>query len=420
MPRTQAPGVVLRTVLLCVPILTTLGCATTPPADESLAPEVAAWQAFCDELARVGTTFLEQNRMPDEIDRAEAPLFLAQQVSRSIMSELEAQQAYLPLARLGATTLNKVGLDGADAKYIHAMLDSSGRYRIYGTLGNAPIVAFQLASREPQYAAYGSITEDQLTLDADRGFELLLSAERPADWRGDWFALDARATEILIREYFNDWEGEYPSDIRIERLDDVEAPAPATVANTVQTLANIGRDFERGASGWLGHGRRALTQMRNQLFMREAAGQGLQGNAYGLGYFALEPGQAIVLSLEAPDADLWSAQLGNIWGESLEYIGRTASLNGHQAKPASDGRYYMVVSVEDPGVPNWLDTVGHREGWLMMRYQRTKTTPAPKLEVVELTKLREYLPADTPTVAAEQRHADIAARRAHAAKRWAP
>lgn len=109
-------------------------------------------------------------------------------------------------------------------------------------------MAFQLASREPQYTAYASVTEDQLTLDADRGFELLLSAERPADWRGDWFELDARATEILIREYFNDWESEHPSDFRIERLDDVDAPAPATVASTVQTLANIGRDFYPSAA----------------------------------------------------------------------------------------------------------------------------------------------------------------------------
>jgi hypothetical protein len=35
----------------------------------------------------------------------------------------DGQQVYLPLARIGATTLNKVGLDGADAKYIHAKLD---------------------------------------------------------------------------------------------------------------------------------------------------------------------------------------------------------------------------------------------------------------------------------------------------------
>jgi hypothetical protein len=41
------------------------------------------------------------------------------------------------------------------------------------------------------------------------------------------------------------------------------------------------------------------------------------------------------------------------------------------------------VSERDPGVANWLETIGHRRGYLQIRWQRTS---------------RDYTAADGPTV----------------------
>jgi hypothetical protein len=46
----------------------------------------------------------------------------------------------------------------------------------------------------------------------------------------------------------------------------------------------------------------------------------------------------------------------------LQEIYRLSSTNGHYAKISSDGKFRAVISLEDPGVPNWLDPAGFKQG----------------------------------------------------------
>lgn len=159
------------------------------------------------------------------------------------------------------------------------------------------------------------------------------------------------------------------------------------------------------ASSWLGKGRED---------------EGLGDNAYGSGWFDLQDGELLLIELEPPDALLWSFQLGNLYWESIDYVRRTGSLNGEQLRPSSDGKVRIVIAAEDPGVPNWLDTGGYREGAILYRYQQTKSAPVPVARLLERSALRSELPPDTPTVSAEERAGELAVRRAHAARRWGP
>ena len=45
-----------------------------------------------------------------------------------------------------------------------------------------------------------------------------------------------------------------------------------------------------------------------------------------------------------------------------------SSLNGWQSRVDPDGVIRLVVAHRDPGVPNWLDTGGHRFGTIFWRY----------------------------------------------------
>ena len=101
-------------------------------------------------------------------------------------------------------------------------------------------------------------------------------------------------------------------------------------------------------------------------------------------------------------------------------MNRTGSLNGDQTAASSDGRYRIVIAHEDPGVPHWLDTGGHPEGFILYRYQQARNNPRPSVRVLSRADLAGALPADTPRVTPEQRRKSIAERRAHAALRWAP
>jgi len=71
----------------------------------------------------------------------------------------------------------------------------------------------------------------------------------------------------------------------------------------------------------------------------------------------------------------------------------------------------VVVSKQDPGVPNWLDKEDNKSGILQMRFNRAKEAPPAKVTRVKLADVRQHLPADTPVVTPEERKRILSARR---------
>ncbi len=397
--------------------------AAEPPAAAAPSAEVAAWQAFCDSLRESGTRFLMAHPQRHAIDRAESTRYLAQQIGSAVELALVEREPELPLLRINSTSLRKWGLDGADAKYQAASIEAGGSYRVRGQLGNAALIAFQVYTLEPDYTAFASLSGERgidLPLQPDGRYELRVSAQRPADWKGPWLELDPRATTFLIREYFDDWDAAQMSRFQIERLDPPPAPLPLTPEASAEILERAARLFAHRIPMWIRPAAHAREQLRNRLSQLSIGSQALHDNIYGAGWFALEPGQALLIEFDAPEGRLWSFQLGNFWWESLDYLNHTGSLNSRQAVPSSDGHYRIVVSLEDPGVPNWLDPAGHPEGYLMYRYQRALGAPVPEARLVRLADLAQLLPAGTRRVSAEERRAELARRRAHAAERWTP
>lgn len=389
--------------------------------EQTAGAEVVAWEAFCDQLKTDGAAILRAHPQRHEIDRAEGLRYLADQVATAVAQVDDRRNAALPLLRLGATTSHKWGLDGADAKYVVARVDGQGVYRLHGRLGDARIVAVQTASDRGEFRAFASTQRDGLRADADGRFELVIAVERPEDWGGAFLPSDPAANMLLVREYFGDWSAEAPSSFFVERLDASEAPPPLTMESAAALLDEAASVFASRAPYWLSRSERIRDGLANRVVGNAlASGQGLAGNYYGSGAFELAPGEALVLTFDEPDALLWSVQLGNIWWESLDYLNHTASLNSEQAFVNADGRVRIVIANEDPGVANWLDAAGHPSGQILFRFQQTKNQPETDAAVVAFSSLRERLPSDTPDVGATQRAAEIAARRNHAARRWAP
>lgn len=318
--------------------------------------------------------------------------------------------------------LRKFGMDSADAKYTVARIQSGASYRLSGSLGTAHHIALQLVSSRNGYEAFDSLSLTGLRERAGRDFEVILSPERPEHWTGPWLRIDPRARELLVREYFYDWETELPSEFRIEPLDPPPADTPPGPIEMEALLAEIGDSFAATVPKWFAPSLALRATLLNQLRApARSASEGLQDNAYGSGWFHLAPDEALLIELEKPDAHLWSFELGNFWWESLDYVNHSSSLNGQQAFRSSDGRYRLVIAAQDPGVPNWLDPVGHRDGVIIYRYQlAAPVNPIPTATLVKLSELRGRLPADTPHVTAQARRTEIEQRQRHAARRWAP
>ena len=155
-----------------------------------------------------------------------------------------------------------------------------------------------------------------------------------------------------------------------------------------------------------------------------ATGGGMSTNLYAGGVFELEPDEALIVeSTVRLPPQYFGFQLGNLWGESMEYANSLGSLNGHQAEADPDGVIRLVVAHRDPGVPNWLDTTGHREGFLTPRWAYSETPPTDQWPTITATKvafdaIREHLPETTRRVSPEERREQIRARQCHVQRRY--
>ena len=85
-------------------------------------------------------------------------------------------------------------------------------------------------------------------------------------------------------------------------------------------------------------------------------------------------------------------QLNNYWMESLDYRFFTIHLNQHTAVKLPDGSVRLIVAHRDPGVPNWIDTVGHSSGTMCFRWVRADAHPVPRTRVVKHVSLTNLLP----------------------------
>ena len=81
-----------------------------------------------------------------------------------------------------------------------------------------------------------------------------------------------------------------------------------------------------------------------------------------------------------------------------------------------------MISANNPGIGNWIDTVGHRRGFMKFRWQRTECAigvdQGPRAEVVDLEQVPRVLPHFSDnTVTDDQWKSRIAARQVAVANR---
>ncbi|NQZ95241.1 MAG: hypothetical protein HRU01_01915, partial [Myxococcales bacterium] len=99
-------------------------------------------------------------------------------------------------------------------------------------------------------------------------------------------------------------------------------------------------------------------------------------------------------------------------------IHRISSINHTQAHVDADGRVRLVLAHDDPGVANWLDTGGHRDGLLTFRWFWPNSDPSPLTRVVKHGEVVGLMPNDAPNVTPETRREEIRSRREHLAWRF--
>ncbi len=378
---------------------------------------------------RLGREIVDERAGDNELARAEGYRYLLRQIEMNLGNmTADADPAHPQLTRC-PSKLCKLGFDNPDYTYAGASpLSAAYNYRLHGRRGTSDFILFQVLERADGPFKGTSITDSDAMQFADDGsWEIFLGAERPVGVpAGNFLKLSADQATLLVRIAHNDWARTVEPSMAIEVLGAVAEPPPAF---TPLRMATAGFALSKMLPGQLGRWVQRLDDAPLNGVDEPCRGWGSYCSDGGSriwatgGRYKLAEDEALILAVPAMDLKYQNIQLGNMWAESLDYANRQTSLNGHQAHLDSDGVYRYVFAHEDPGVPNWLDVSGQPEGSMFMRWVRTAgdTQPAtPAAQVVPLAELREHLPADTPTVTAQERAATLKMRLAAVNRRMNP
>ena len=381
------------------------------PSSSDPAGLAAAWSDLTEGLQRVGRELVAH--ASDPADAADGTAHLAQLVQLALRWHVDANDPDFPrFVHLNDT------FELADNRF--AAVRNDAEYVLTGNVASLFDVNISLHEGWGflgQPGVWGDLGLADLDVADDGSFALVLGGGPTAPGR---LEIPPEATIVQVREYYEDWDAHVPGTFAITRRgSEGEAPPrrdPADVARRLGAVLPWIEGYLRAHGGMVERLRTGLPA--NSI---SPPGNQLGGNKniqYGFGRFELDAYQALVIEFALPDARLWSVQwLTDPWYENPDLANRSTSINGRHAHVGPDGVVRVVVSAADPGVPNWLDVGGYSRGVLMMRWIWCTAGSELSTEVVDVAKVREVLPADTPTVTPEERRAEQARRRSHFAGR---
>jgi hypothetical protein len=335
---------------------------------------------------------------------------------------LRSGDPYEPIIAPGnVDNVLKWGMDCPDALYVGSAVRGDATYRVRGQRGSVRYLGFQVMGGIESTA---NLVADDLEIDEDGRFELLLSAEEQP---GNWMALTERSSSLVVRQFFYDWDTEVPAQLEIECL---KRPPPAKSVSiggadegsgTARQLMALGEFIEESLRFWWDIEEMGRSEGLNA-FREPAARTDMGGAAENVtvwGSWELADDEALVIEVTPPTALYWSVALGNQWWESVDYAAHQSSLNGHQAVLDQDGVFRAVVAHRDPGIANWLDPGGNRRGPMIFRWVRADgAAPVPATRAVPLGDLDRALPGGTRRMSPPDRASVLARRRAAVSRRF--
>ncbi|TQF65716.1 hypothetical protein FK531_19955 [Rhodococcus spelaei] len=332
----------------------------------------------------------------------------------------------------GTGPYTKMGLDNPDTLYFGARVNDDAEYVVSGTRGTTTDLSFQvLSGNYTDSNVPGSETAfDDRAIDIapDGTFEVRFGPANEdgspyGGGRRNHFTLGTGASQLVVREVYSDWS-QQRGTIRIERVDRMGVPYDAlTKEETEKRFARAGKALVGRVKTWLQFPEWFYLKLPvNTMTEPRLTPGGLATQFSSVGHYELADDQAMIITVPKSDAPYVGFQLGSMWYISLDYTGHQTSLNNTQAQVDPDGMVRMVVSERNPGVTNWIETVGHPRGILQFRWQRTsrELAPAdgPTVEVVGIDEVAAKLPFhEQNKITPEDWTARIAARQAAIADR---
>ena len=325
------------------------------------------WARFVDLLGGADQVLDWPGLELDDLDRAEGLRYLGRLLSVAVQAQFGLRSTRHPAFQLLS---NGFGLDNPDNHYLGSPVDPALDYVIRGTTGTLSYLSF--AAQNQNFSRTASITgggahlqQRDLLVDADGRFELVASS---TEHDGNWLRLEEDTSLLLARQTRADPTEQWV-DLEIECVRPDGPPPPLDPASVGDRLAMVAL-FVSGASAWFRDWVSPWIERPHTFSLSHPDEQRLVGGDPNIlsqsGYWSLGPGEVLEIDVRPPRCAYWNVQLANVWAESLD-TRRRVWLNNRSAT-LEDGVAHVVVAHEDPGVPNWLDTAGHRHGLMHIRF----------------------------------------------------
>jgi hypothetical protein len=371
---------------------------TDGPSTES----AKAYAEFLEVLAAVDTDYLSAKRditRPGDI--SDGHRYAMHVLEAGLDLHFESNPEYPVFKRIVSPT-RKANGDNPDAIYFTTYIRGDRSYRVRGNMVGATYTSFTIeaGTGEGRYASKtsGVLNDREIEVDAEGHYELLFA---PNAEGVNTFALPKDAVRLTTRHYF-ERKRSVAADpnvvipLSIEPLDNDGPPADwddASIAAGIRRVTNHVRGMTVDSPSrdpaklpsWVSSTPNVFNPAEKPGDMAFAAIDA----AYTMAPYALGPDQALVIEGRYPKCRFANVVLWNRFLQSYDYAYRNVALNRKQTLLESDGSFRMIVAHADPGLPNWLDTMGRTSGTIYWRFKLPQEDiVTPKAEVVPLAALR--------------------------------
>jgi hypothetical protein len=321
-----------------------------------------------------------------EADLLEGLQYLAQGIAACAHQAFHYDRDH-PFFLSGTGPFTKMGLDNPDTLYFGARVHPDHKYVVSGIRGTTTDLSFQLLG--------GDYTDSNVP-GSETAFD-----DRSLDIAGDgsfeWRVRPAGPAQLVVREVYGDWS-QRRGTIAIKRVDTAGTAPPPLSRDTIEKrYATAAKQLVNRIKTWLQFPQWFYLNIPvNTMVAPRLTPGGLATQYSSVGHFDLTPEQALIITIPESDAPYLGFQLGSMWYISLDYINHQTSLNAGQAQADPDGKVRIVVADQNPGVTNWVESLGHRRGYLQFRWQRVSRelteADGPSVELVDFDEVPAALP----------------------------
>jgi hypothetical protein len=301
--------------------------------------------------------------------------------------------------------------DNPDVTYWTIPIHQDNDYIISGLRYNKPAeMTFSLIKNPNSQRTVFILTDRDIKMNDDgKTYEILVSGNADR-YHHNLMKSNKEVSLLFVRYTVGKWEDVKPDVLSVKK---VYGPLKQS-----QSEKNIVRNARRflwesiffyiiGALGI-----KTLMNKKNYFHQPEQSNTlgTLVTQASSFAYFKLKENEAMIVTVFLGNAAYFVLPVTTFGLISVDPARYQSSLNNFQADRNPDGSYTFVISKQDLGIYNWIDTVGMTEGTVMARWQNfsennpLNARPSIHAEVVCIDQLYKKLPPHIRMISKEERN----------------